>query len=564
MKYKLLLALTLVSIGTILLDFKKEAHGNTAGAVAGVTGSPSDGNTCAATGCHTGSPVTAMAGWITSNIPGTGYIPGSSYTITATATQASLVKYGFQVSPQNAAGNLVGMMMAGAGTQVIGGGKYITHTSAGTVGTTGSHTWTFTWIAPMAGTGSFTFYGAFNCSNNNSMSSGDLIYTSTLAVTEAAPAALDCGIYSIITPVNFGCSTSVTPIVRLGNYGTTTLTSATISYFIDANTPSTFNWSGSLGTNSYINVTLPALTTTAGTHTFTAATSAPNSGTDLVTANDSKTSSFTTTTAGSVLPFTQGFDVATFPPTNWTAINPDNSTTWARSTTAHYSGTGSAYMDNYNYNAVGQRDGLVSPPVDLTSSTTPSLTFRVAYRPYTSGADTLMVLISTDCGLTWNSIYNKNGTTLATVSGTTGALFVPTAAQWRLETISLAAYHTCSTALLRFVNGNNYGNDIYIDDINVTAPTGIDELSNSATVKLFPNPINDKLTIEYSLTQTSPISIKMFDIQGREVADLVSEKAKSPGKYSSVFDMNEYKAGMYFITTTSGNSVSTDKVMIVH
>lgn len=125
------------------------------GAPAGKTGSPGDGANC--TECH-GGTATTTAGQITSNIPPTGYVPGTTYQITATNPLTNTGKMGFEVSPQNAAGAQKGTLVAGSGSQLVGGGtKYITHTNANTT----TNTWTFGWIAPAAGSGAVTFYGAF-------------------------------------------------------------------------------------------------------------------------------------------------------------------------------------------------------------------------------------------------------------------------------------------------------------------------------------------------------------------------------------------------------------------
>ena len=284
MKKKLLFAIAAVAVTAIVLDSNRLAKGYLAGGsqIAWCSGSPGDGGDC--TGCHGGGsgPGTAT---ITSNIPTSGYVAGTTYTITAKVTAAGLVKYGFEVSPQTTAGTMEGTLTAGTGSQVIssGGDNYITHTSASTTGTTGSHTWTFTWKAPVAGTGALTFYGSFNCSNNDGSNGGDYIVNATLAVNE-----------------------------------------------------------------------------------------------------------------------------------------------------------------------------------------------------HTSGV-------------------------------------------------------------------------------------GVNELSaNKPTISLYPNPIKDVFTLEYTLAQTSSVSAKMYDLQGREVAELFSETGKSAGTYKSTYDMNEYKAGMYFVTLSDGENVTTQKVMIAH
>ncbi len=161
-----------------------EAVSNSGGAPAGRTGSPGDGGaTC--TTCHTGTSSPSSTQIITSNIPASGYIAGQTYTITATLSQTGINEFGFQISPQNSSGALIGTIIntSPSQTQVLNS-KYITHTSGGIAGTSNSKTWSFNWVAPVAGSGAVTFFGAFNFSNNNGTSSGDIIRTNTLAVTE--------------------------------------------------------------------------------------------------------------------------------------------------------------------------------------------------------------------------------------------------------------------------------------------------------------------------------------------------------------------------------------------
>ncbi len=153
---------------------------NSSGAAAGHTGSPGDGKDC--TFCH-GGTASARADMITSDIPAGGYVPGSTYTITAMVSEAGRTKFGFQVSPQNNSGSVLGFMNGNNDVQLVGGGNYATHRFGSTSGTD-SKSWTFDWTAPTAGTGDVTFYGAFNAANNNGSSSGDVIYTSSLTVSE--------------------------------------------------------------------------------------------------------------------------------------------------------------------------------------------------------------------------------------------------------------------------------------------------------------------------------------------------------------------------------------------
>lgn len=136
------------------------------------SGSPADGRDCSY--CH--GNMTTASGWITSNIPVSGYIPGTTYQITATNTISGSGKYGFEVSPQSPSGTLLGTLTAGTNSKVVGSGKWITQSSSSTSVTS----WTFSWTAPAAGTGTVTFYGSF------ARSTGSAVKNCTLVVSEGA------------------------------------------------------------------------------------------------------------------------------------------------------------------------------------------------------------------------------------------------------------------------------------------------------------------------------------------------------------------------------------------
>jgi hypothetical protein len=166
-----------------------DVHSNNAGANAGYTGSPNEFNTrtCASQngGCHSGGGSTFQQGMITSNVPECGYTPGQTYTITLTVSSPGRSEFGFSVSPQLDGGATAGSMISSTGTQLNGSGRYLTHTAAGTSESSpNTRVWTFSWIAPSAGSGNVTFYAAFNASNNNNGSSGDLIFNSNLTIFE--------------------------------------------------------------------------------------------------------------------------------------------------------------------------------------------------------------------------------------------------------------------------------------------------------------------------------------------------------------------------------------------
>jgi len=152
------------------------------GSPGGKSGSPGD-NMADCTGCHSGTPQSASE-WITSNIPDLGYSAGETYTLTAMVEHAGSSKFGFEITAEDSDGNKFGeiIITEASRTQYRNNDNSITHTFAGNAGSNNMNEWTFDWIAPDGATGDVTFYGAFNATNSNGGTSGDVVYLSTYTV----------------------------------------------------------------------------------------------------------------------------------------------------------------------------------------------------------------------------------------------------------------------------------------------------------------------------------------------------------------------------------------------
>ncbi len=171
-------------IAIFLLDIQfSTGHTSTSGSPGSYSGSPADGNKTCATGCHGGTAIT-QTGIISTDIPVDGYTPGTQYTITLTASYMGRTKYGFELGAAKTSGTAVGgFTHPTAATKGVNTNN-ATHTTSGTAAASGSRTWTINWTAPVAGSGTITFYYALNATNSNSSSSGDQIIRSTLSVDE--------------------------------------------------------------------------------------------------------------------------------------------------------------------------------------------------------------------------------------------------------------------------------------------------------------------------------------------------------------------------------------------
>lgn len=287
---------------------------------------------------------------------------------------------------------------------------------------------------------------------------------------------IDAGITSITNPTDGSiiCTNNTIPVVIFTNGGVNTLTSVTFTITLNGGSPITYNWTGSLSSMTSIEVTLPNVgSIPLGNNTLTICTSSPNGSTDQYSGNDCKTITFTVPNASTsaTLPLIEGFENATFPPTGWLVINPDNGTTWLRTTGARKSGTACAYINNRNYSSAGQIDFLRTPMINFSSSvyTIANMTFHYAYRQYnTSLTDTLEVVVSTDCGGSWQSVWKKGGADLATVTPSSVSSFFPSNSQWSSSpaVVDLSAFID-ENIYIAFRNKNGNGQYLYIDDVAI-------------------------------------------------------------------------------------------------
>lgn len=178
---------TLAAIGVVGLSVP--GFTNNGGAPTGRSGSPgSNNNTCATGGCHGGGPsISAQTIDITSNIPATGFVENTDYTITITANANGSVgtKMGFEASVENASGSHQGTITATDILTQKSGANFITHRASGTTPTAGSSSWSFNWNSGTAEDQS-AVYVAVNFANGNGTTSGDAIGTAMLTLDKAS------------------------------------------------------------------------------------------------------------------------------------------------------------------------------------------------------------------------------------------------------------------------------------------------------------------------------------------------------------------------------------------
>jgi hypothetical protein len=102
---------------------------------------------------------------------------------------------------------------------------------------------------------------------------------------------------------------------------------------------------------------------------------------------------------------------------------------------------------------------------------------------------------------------------------------------------------------------------IGVQNISTEVPSSYSLLQN------YPNPFNPKTKIKFEIPKTglegyTDVSIKVYDILGREVVVLVNEKLR-PGTYETEFDGTNFSSGVYFYVLRTGNYFETKKMVLL-
>ena len=109
------------------------------------------------------------------------------------------------------------------------------------------------------------------------------------------------------------------------------------------------------------------------------------------------------------------------------------------------------------------------------------------------------------------------------------------------------------------VIGGNYNTNIgflYVSEI----PNGINEVFNSISLSIFPNPTKKDFTITMDITKAKDMELKLFDITGK-VLWQESVKVK-PGKFTKTVDMSQFAKGIHTLQLISDEGIINRKIVL--
>jgi hypothetical protein len=402
----------------------------------------------------------------------------------------------------------------------------------------------------------------FRCYNDF----GNNIYIDNINIEKKILPNIDIQPDQIIAPSNRACDNPVVPSVRVKNNGKLAITSFTLNYQINGTGAVTsVNWTGNLAARSGSTVVaMPGYTAPAGTSNFKVWTSNPNMMVDQDLTNDTANINVQLIPNVVLTPntsFFEGFEGTAFPPTVtgssalWERRNPDGLITWQRTITAARTGVASSTINNYNYDAFGRVDELLTPPIKYSGldSIRFSYDWSASTRRYPGSTaiplDTLDIFATKDCGATLIPLTRKYGQTLSTIPGDginppNFANFRPISNdQWKSDNWNLTGVlGTSGVVQFIFRNTVNFENNIYLDNINIKSEVLPTKLKSQGYM-ITPNPSNGLFSVRHFRLPTTLLGVEIYNAIGQRVWYKQFGSGNAPANIA--VDISRLAAGVY-------------------
>ncbi|WP_421752077.1 Omp28-related outer membrane protein [Croceimicrobium sp.] len=409
----------------------------------------------------------------------------------------------------------------------------------------------------------------------------DIITGAKGPMTYTAPAGAvvaDLGASASTVSSTDYCDPNFTPEMTVVNNGNQAASNFDVSYSINGGSAVSQNVSTSLAGGASTTISFPAITLSSGVNVISYEVSTANNSNlyDLSAANNVSLSD--PVIVVSPTPFGtfwhEGFESYALGDEDFSnahTLNKDgynfyvvNQTIDPSVTTnlGAYGNSSNSLMFDFYSTANGGNMALMWEKLDLSSTTNNSIIFDHAYAQYTNENDRLEIKLSTDCGATWNSVYNKAGSALRTRTATTN-YYIPSSNDWATDTVDISSYDGSAELMVQFIGTSNYGNNLFVDNIQFFNSTyvGLEENKLLEAYQVYPNPAQDHLNIDLNLSADAQVKIKVLDIAGRELM-ILSDGPLHSGETKLNVSVEALPAGTYFIELNVDGTVFTEKLMV--
>ena len=374
----------------------------------------------------------------------------------------------------------------------------------------------------------------------------------------------DVKLLKIVDPINASCNQQIMPKILVVNNGTNAINSLKISYSIDDGLPIETIFKGMINKDDTATILLSNRTAIAGKHTIKIYTYLPNNSSDDFVLNDTIIGDFFITPMAT-LPLVEGFEGDVFPPKNWYIQQSAKSDiTWSVSKNVGNKSASSAVIQNFLYDASGNKDDLITPVFYVDKNMDSAfLLFDYAHTTrviptVNVNFDTLEISLSKDCGITWNTIFKKGGNDLSTSNILLPyKAFTPLQNEWKSDSIMITTgLNVGNNVQLKFRNITNWGNNIYIDNIKFYTKF----YAPSTKIKgyaIYPNPVKNILNVQHLILPTNLKEIRLINSIGR--INIVTTN-KNDTK-DIVINAANLASGVYVVQLIYSDKIITEKIV---
>ena len=260
-------------------------------------------------------------------------------------------------------------------------------------------------------------------------------------------------------------------------------------------------------------------------------------------------------------PVVQGFESASFPSEDWFIIDQLNDGGWEITEDASFSGTRALHLANWGNDIEFNKDFLLTSTLDLSAASEVRIDYKWAYcyKGISEEDDTddrLRISVTGDCGNDWDLRKMHRGYTTLPSAPPHYYPFVPQSAdEWNEFTLILdqSQYMTANFRVM-FEFESRLGNDIFLDDINITAydssMLAVQHWSLDQALSLFPNPTDGASSLSYATLLQQDTRIVIYDAMGR-IVDAVFEGSLPPGNHNFTLSPMKLTRGTYFVVVES-------------
>ena len=277
---------------------------------------------------------------------------------------------------------------------------------------------------------------------------------------------------------------------------------------------------------------------------------------------------------GMALPFTENFEAEELDD-NWFMVDVSNDGDgWEVTSVAGYTGEQSLRIHNWSNNIEFNRDQLISQAMDMSEAELIQVTYKWAYcykgnnEDEDDTDDRLKVYASPNCGETWSLRRMHRGFTDLPSAPPHPFVFTPNGQdEWNSYVLEIpyAQFYTENFRLM-FEFESRLGNNIFLDDINITAYTASDllelEVGEGVDFEVYPNPAQDEATVSFSTRLTyQTMDIAFMDLTGRTLWSQIQRNV-IPGLHLVDLPIAEWSAGTYLVSVVLDGRRFTKQLVI--